>query len=73
MSIRHTGKERFICYVACAHHILNDDNAGYIIRLENCILKFVRAAFPENDPESYISFKYGKEIHQYPGNESDTS
>ena len=65
--------KRFNCYVACARHILEDDNTGNRIRLGYCILKFVRAAFPENDPNDYTGFKYGKEIHQYPGNESDTS
>jgi hypothetical protein len=66
-------KKRFNCYVACARRILEDANAGNRVRLGYCILKYVRAAFPENDPNDYTGFKYGKEIHQYLGNESDTS
>ena len=70
----HTHRQkRFKCYVACAHHILINDNVGYRILLGYFILKFVRATFRENDPKSYTGFKHGNEIHQYPGNSSDSS
>ena len=66
-------RKRFRRYLSYAHHILKNYNVGYKIRLGYCILKFVRVAFPENDPQAYTGFKYGRGICQYSENSSDSS